>query len=159
MTGPEATPLDEPGISLVARRLILAPVERVFAAWTEPERLKRWWGPDSVTCPDAEVDLRVGGAYRLANRLPDGTIVWITGRFLEIERPRRLVYTWLVGDPSAESERTRVTVRFEPRAGGTEVIVVHDQIASAAFRERSRSGWDGCLRGLADYFQPGVLGE
>jgi uncharacterized protein YndB with AHSA1/START domain len=147
------TPASGGGISLVARRLIRAPVQRVFAAWTEPERLKLWWGPEAVTCPEAEVDLRVGGAYRLANLLPDGRVIWVSGEFLEVEPPRKLVYTWLVGDPSAAAERTRVTVRFEPRESATEVIVVHELIASEGFRDRTSSGWDGCLASLAEYFE------
>src|SRR5947209_2161229 len=73
---------------------VRAPVERVFAAWTQPARLQEWWGPEPITCPEAEVDLRVGGHYRIANRYADGTIVWISGEFERIEAPHTLVYTW-----------------------------------------------------------------
>ena len=47
-------------------RIIDAPREQVFSAWTEPQQIRRWWGPGEFTCPEAEVDLRPGGAYRLA---------------------------------------------------------------------------------------------
>jgi uncharacterized protein YndB with AHSA1/START domain len=138
---------------VVARRLIQAPIDRVFAAWTEPRHLVRWWGPEFVTCPDASVDLRVGGAYRLANRFPDGKVVWVSGEFLEVEPPRRLVYTWLVGEPEMGAESTQVTVRFEPNGGATEVVVWHDRIRLPAMRDRTSNGWQGCLQGLARYLE------
>jgi hypothetical protein len=52
--------------TLVVRRRIHATPEKLFAAWTQPEHLVRWWGPQGVACPAAEIDLRVGGAYRIA---------------------------------------------------------------------------------------------
>jgi Activator of Hsp90 ATPase homolog 1-like protein len=65
---------DEPaaGERVVVRRVIGAPRERVFRNWTEPEQLRRWWGPGAFTCPDAQVDLRAGGTYRLVMQAPGG---------------------------------------------------------------------------------------
>jgi uncharacterized protein YndB with AHSA1/START domain len=91
------------------------------------------------------VDLRVGGHYRLGNEPPDGTIVWIAGEFELVAPPHRLAYSWRI-EPAPP---TRVTVRFEPRDGGTEVIVVHERIPSADIRDEHARGWDGCLDGLA----------
>lgn len=130
-------------LSLISRRTIRASAARLFAAWTEPEALRRWWGPRGVTCIAAEVDLRVGGRYRIGNRLPDGTEVWITGTFEQIVPPRKLVYTWGL-EPAAYAVET-VTVRFEPFEGGTEVIVVHERIATPALRDQHALGWEGCL--------------
>src|SRR4029077_8571535 len=107
--------------TLVVRRIIKAAPERLFRAWTEPEQLKKWWGPQSVTCVDAEVDLRIGGRYRIANQFPDGKVLWISGEFQVIEPPHKLAYTWRIGPDSLPAEL--VTVTFEPRpAGGTKVI-------------------------------------
>jgi uncharacterized protein YndB with AHSA1/START domain len=136
-------------VSLVVRRTIRAPAARLFAAWTEPARLKQWWGPTGVACTGAEIDLRVGGAYRIANRFPDGHVVWITGAFEQISAPHKLVYTWRL-EPGALPEE-RVTVRFEERDQATEVIVVHERIASPEIRDRHEAGWHGCLDGLAKY--------
>jgi uncharacterized protein YndB with AHSA1/START domain len=72
-------------ITLVVRKTIRATRERLFDAWTQPIQLRQWWGPEDVECLDAEVDLRVGGRYRIANRFPDGRVVWITGEFELIE--------------------------------------------------------------------------
>lgn len=141
------------GVSLVVRRTISAPPERLFAAWTEPAHLKNWWGPETVRCTAAEVDLRVGGRYRIANQFPDGSVLWIAGEFELIAPPSKLVYTWRLEPEASRSER--VTVRFEPRDGATEVIVVHEHIPDTAIRDRHEAGWHGCLDGLAAYLRAG----
>ena len=140
-------------ISLIVRRTIRAPVARVFEAWTQPEHLRKWWGPKGVTCIDPEVDLRVGGRLRLGNQLPDGNVLWITGEFEAVVPPSRLVYSWQTSpekDPPRvpSATRERVTVRFEPREMGTEVIIVHERITTAAARDGHEGGWLGCLDGL-----------
>ena len=137
-------------VALIVRRLIRASAERIFDAWTRPEHLLLWWGPRPVPCSGAEVDLRVGGRYRIANAVPDGTTVVIEGEFREVERPRKLVYTWRMGQGTAES--SLVTVRFEARGDATEVVVVHEHIPSAAVRESHEAGWNGCLDGLRAFF-------
>ena len=143
-------------IALIVRRKVRAPVERVFAAWTEPEQLKRWWGPTSVECPEAAVDLRVGGAFRIANRFPDGQVVWISGEFELIEPPVKLIYTWRLGAPGAEAER--VTVNFERDGASTMVVLIHTRIASPEARRRHEEGWHGCLDGLVEVLEarPGL---
>jgi uncharacterized protein YndB with AHSA1/START domain len=128
---------------LNVRRVIRAPREDVFAAWTEPELLRQWWGPGPVTCPEAEVDLREGGAYRLANREPDGKIVWISGRFERVRAPEELVYTWRVGE--ADGAPTLVRVKFLPHAEGTELILTHERFAVEAVRDMHLQGWGGCI--------------
>jgi uncharacterized protein YndB with AHSA1/START domain len=136
-------------IALVLRRVIRATPERLFEAWTEPSQLQRWWGPEGVTCEGAEVDLRVGGRYRIDNLFPDGRVVVLMGEFEVIERPNRLTYTWRVDGSSGDSER--VTVRFEPRDGATEVILTHERIPDETVREQHRRGWEGCLEGLVRF--------
>ena len=133
--------------ALVVRRTIRARPEALFAAWTDPQQLMRWWGPEGVTCTAAEIDLRVGGCYRIANRMPDGSTLWIAGEFEVIEAPSRLIYSWRLEIPGASTER--VSVSFVPRGTGTEVIVTHERIASAAARTQHENGWIGCLAGLA----------
>jgi uncharacterized protein YndB with AHSA1/START domain len=134
------------GIALVARRTVRATVERVFDAWTRPEQLRAWWGPRPVTCSDAEVDLRVGGRFRIVNALPNGATVTIHGEFRLVEPPRKLVYTWRMDDGTLES--SLVTVTFAPRGAGTEVVVVHEDIPTEPIRESHENGWRGCLDGL-----------
>jgi uncharacterized protein YndB with AHSA1/START domain len=147
-------------VALVVRRLIPASVARVFDAWTEPEALRRWWGPRPVMCCEATIDLRVGGAYRIGNLLPSGKVVWIAGVFELIERPHRLVYSWhLESDQRPSNERSRVTVRFEAHGDATEVIIVHERIESEEVRADHEQGWNGCLDGLQRLFAQGESGR
>jgi uncharacterized protein YndB with AHSA1/START domain len=145
-SGGEAEP--QP-ITLTVHRMIRATPERLFEAWTQPGQLKQWWGPETVTCIAAEVDLRVGGRYRLANQFPDGSVVWIIGEFQVIEAPYRLTYTWQIEESSGSSEL--VTVRFEPHGGEIEVTVTHTRILDRTTRDRHEQGWLGCLKGLVEY--------
>ncbi len=131
---------------LTIRRTIAAPVARIFEAWTHPELLRQWWGPQGVRCIAAEIDLRPGGAYRIGNELPDGTVLWISGEFEMIDPPRQLVYSWRVGNEPA----SRVTVRFvEVAPAATEVVIHHERIHSAPMRDDHERGWNGCLDGLS----------
>jgi uncharacterized protein YndB with AHSA1/START domain len=124
-------------------RVIRAPREEVFAAWTDPEFLKQWWGPGSVTCPEAQVDLRKGGAYRIANLETDGSMVWISGTFERVNAPDELVYTWRI-DTRAD-ETTLVRVMFLPHPDGTELQLTHQRFATEAARDMHLQGWDGCI--------------
>lgn len=135
-------------LTLMVRKTIQANATRVFDAWTQPASLEQWWGPGEVRCTGAEVDLRVGGSYRIANEFPDGRVVWIGGVFEEVDPPRRLVYTW---GQEADTATELVTVRFEERGGATEVIVLHQRIGSETMRDGHELGWLGCLDGLADF--------
>ncbi len=139
--------------SLQIRRLIRASPERVSEAWTQPAQLRAWWGPRHVRCTAAEVDLREGGAYRLANLLPDGRTLWIVGHFERIDAPRELVYSWRIEPASGERADERVTVRFEPCAEGTEVIIQHDRVPDQKTRDEHQQGWVGCLERLASLLE------
>ncbi len=147
-------PATSSSIDLVVRRTIRATPQRLFEAWTRPEQLVRWWGPAPVECAGAEVDLRVGGRYRIGNRLPDGQVLWISGEFEEVTPPKRLVYTWQLGPRAGDPER--VTVRFEAREGATEVIIVHQRILDEAARSDHERGWYGCLDGLEGYLDEAI---
>lgn len=134
---------------LVVERVIRATPARVFAAWTDPRQMEAWWGPKGVQGFGVEIDLQVGGAYRIGNRLPDGNAVWIGGRFKAIERPNRLVYTWRI-EPAEPTET--VTVEFRAEGEGTRVIVTHDGIVERAVYDDHLNGWIGCLDGLIAHF-------
>ena len=83
------------GERVVVHRAIAADRERVFHSWTEPGTAPRWVGPGGFTCPDAVVDLRPGGAYRLVMQPPgDGPVMSVTGTYRQVEPPELLVYTW-----------------------------------------------------------------
>jgi uncharacterized protein YndB with AHSA1/START domain len=79
--------------TLIFTRIFDAPRERVWKTWTEPERVKRWWGPEFFTAPFIEIDLRVGGKYLFCMRSPDGSDFWSAGVYREIVPMNRIVYS------------------------------------------------------------------
>jgi uncharacterized protein YndB with AHSA1/START domain len=133
--------------TLRLERTFVAPAEDVFDAWTNPEVLRRWWGPGPTwRTPVAEVDLRVGGRYRLSMEDPDaGTVLTVTGEYREVRRPERLVYSWSwVQDGQAGHEST-VTVEFVGHDDRTIVQLEHTGLESQESRERHEQGWAACL--------------
>ena len=133
-------------------RLLDAPPERIFAAWTDPEILRRWWAamPDWTT-PEATTDVRPGGAYRLSMCGTDGVVRTVVGEYLEVDPPRRLVYTWQwephAGQPVGD-DVTVVTVDFLAEGAGTRVRLEQRGLANAEDRARHEHGWNGCLDNL-----------
>jgi uncharacterized protein YndB with AHSA1/START domain len=78
---------------LVIERVLDAPREKVWDAWTNPEQVKKWWGPKDFTAPSIRSDFREGGTYLWAMQGPDGQVYWSTGTFREIVPHERLVVT------------------------------------------------------------------
>jgi uncharacterized protein YndB with AHSA1/START domain len=133
-------------------RYIPADPTEVYAAWTDPEIFSQWWGPTGVTCIAADLDVVVDGRYRIGNALPDGSEVWIVGRYLQVDPPDCLRYTWAVEPVENYGPESVVTVRFSPSGAGTEVEVIHEQITSDELRDNHQAGWYGCLDGLFEHF-------
>lgn len=144
---------------LVVERVLQAPPERVFDAFTDPVQLMQWWWPNGFTCPAAEVDLRVGGTYRLAMTWPDFIPVdarfshYLAGEYFEIDRPHRLVMSGrAVNDVEGELFATRIEVDFEARAGGTALTVRQDYfepMPPAGAMAGAEQGWSEQLEKLA----------
>lgn len=139
--------------SLRLRRLFRARRERVFRAWTDPAALQAWWAPPGVRCLAASVDLRPGGQYRIRMApIAGGADFAVGGRFIEVQEPERLVYTWRwEADP--EFPETVVTVEFVARNDATELILTHDRLPSAESVGQHVAGWTGCLESFAAYLQ------
>jgi uncharacterized protein YndB with AHSA1/START domain len=131
----------KPSLTLV-RRLKASPT-RVYAAWTRPEQLMRWFGPDSGPVVSAETDLRPGGRFRIVFRTMDGEQHDCRGTYREVAPERRLVFTWeWVTLPDRQS---LVTVELRPIAEGTELTLTHAQLHDEAVRDAHREGWGGAL--------------
>ncbi len=104
---------------ILITRVFDAPRALVFAAWTKPEHVARWWGPGGFTMPRCEIDLRPGGSYRFVMRGPDGREFPIRGVYREVRPPERIVYTDrfdMEGMPAFEG---LITVTFTERDGRT----------------------------------------
>jgi uncharacterized protein YndB with AHSA1/START domain len=135
------------GLTIVTRRRFPVTRERLFTAWTDAAQVEAWWGPAQVTAVGVEIDLRVGGHYRIGNRLPDGRLIWIAGEFIDVRPPSLLVYSWRLG----EEAETRVTVSFDAADEGSELTIVHELIESESSKAEHQQGWTGCLDGLAQF--------
>ncbi len=121
---------------LTMSHLFDAPPALVWKAWTEPERLVHWWGPPGTETRVARFDFRVGGAFRIEMREPDGTTFVCHGTFREIDPPRRLVYAGVAepGLPCGVPPRSLVTASFEEEAGKTR-LTLHTRFAETADRQ------------------------
>ena len=134
--------------TLQLTRTFAAPREKVFRAWTDPEEVKKWFHPPGYETPSAEIDLRVGGKYRLGMRkLPDGEVFYLSGSYREVRRPERLVYTWQ-WEAEPELGDTLVTVQFHDRGGSTEVVLTHELFPTEKARQEHERGWSGGLDNL-----------
>jgi uncharacterized protein YndB with AHSA1/START domain len=135
-------------LELILNRTFNAPRERVFRAWTEAAQLDQWFAPDPSFSVHSSVDLRLGGAYRVEMRKPDGQVFGAFGVYREVRPPQRLVFTWsAIGGPEPV-EDTLVTVEFfEAGDAGekTQVTLTHQNFQSAEMRNRHEHGWTGCL--------------
>jgi uncharacterized protein YndB with AHSA1/START domain len=125
-------------------RTFAASAEDVFAAWTSPEVMRRWFhcGPDWET-PEAEVDLRVGGKVRIVMRRPDGRESEAQGAYTLIDRPHRLVMTWTFGDDPFNEQL--IELSFSESEGTTTVLMINSGISTDERRDGQNTGWDGCF--------------
>ena len=142
---------DPAGLTLHLERLLPAPRARVFRACTEPDELARWWGPAGFTAPRVEVDLRVGGGYRIAMQPPEGELFHLAGEFREIDPPRRLAYTFRWEEPDPDDRETVVTLSLGDRGGMTELIVDQGVFATEGRRALHGQGWTETLDRLGEF--------
>ncbi len=136
--------------SLTVKRRLNAPAAKVYAAWTDPQKIIRWFGrPDAK--PDsfqADIDARVGGRFRISFSTDD-EYYEVGGAYREVVPNERLVFSWAWhSTPERESQ---VTVSLKPDGGGTLLTLHHEQLFDAAARDGHERGWIGSLEKLANY--------
>lgn len=141
-------------IELTLEQDIPAARERVFAALTEPEHLRRWSAPEGLAVVDGDTDLRVGGGWRVVMAEPDGARHEAFGTYREIAPPERLVYThaWR-RDDGGSSPETVLTVELRPRGDGTRLLFTQAGFPSPESRDGHRDGWSSALGHLRALFQ------
>lgn len=141
---------------LTVSRLIDAPPELVFKAWTSAEHAVHWWGPKGFTIESCRLDARPGGLYRVAMRSPEGTLRTKRGVYQEIVPPKRLVFTYAWEDAAGNpGHEMRITVTFEPRGepSGTQTLLSLHQTGfeNAAERDSHGTGWTSCFERFAEF--------
>ena len=135
----------------VQRRFAATP-ERVFDAWTVPAELCAWWSAGPSHRPGrADVDVRVGGEYRLSMIDDDGVENVVGGEYVEIRRPVRLAFTWrwVEGrDDPTGGTTSLVEIDFEADGDGTLVTLRHSGLVTAESLAQHERGWKGCFDSL-----------
>lgn len=129
----EAWSLDR---EIVLARVFNAPRELVFEAWTNPEHLPRWFGPNGFTATTLEIDVREGGRWRYIFQGPDGTTWNSRMVFLEVKRPERLVFEH-GADEDDDPGRFRTTVTFDAQSNGKTVVTLRQLHPTKEQRERT----------------------
>ncbi len=129
--------------SLTLKRRLKASPAKVFAAWTDPEKVKRWMGPGEVKVQRAENDARVGGRYRWQMKSPDGEEYDVSGVYRDVVANEKLVFTWAW--KSAPELESVVTVLLKPDGDGTLLTLTHEQFADEESRDGHQHGWIGAL--------------
>jgi uncharacterized protein YndB with AHSA1/START domain/predicted enzyme related to lactoylglutathione lyase len=129
--------------SLTIKRRLSAPPARVFSAWTQPQKIMRWFGPAGVQCTHAEFEARVGGRFSIAAISPNGERLQVGGTVREVIPDRKLVYSWAWH--STPERESLVTVEFKPDGDGTLLTLTHEQFFDQDARDRHQYGWNGAL--------------
>jgi uncharacterized protein YndB with AHSA1/START domain len=135
--------------SLTLKRRFTAPPQKVFSAWIDPEKVKRWMGPGEIKAVLAEVDPRVSGRYRWVMQNPAGEQHDVSGVYREIIPNEKLVFTWAW--KSSPERESLVTVTFKSDGGGTLMTVLHEQFFDEEARDRHNQGWEGALAKMEKY--------
>lgn len=136
----------------LTRRYPVAP-EEVWRAWTDPQALKRWWGPDAADRVSlAQLDVREGGRFRIVFGGAQGTDHEVQGVYREVVPNRKLVFTWTWPNTTPERE-SLVTIIFRTSEDGTEIDFRHEHFFDEAARDGHRRGWGSALHKLDIYLK------
>jgi glutathione S-transferase len=130
--------------TLTLTRLVKAPRERVFEAFTKAEVLMQWFGHKGLTVPVAALDVRVGGRYRLEMHGEEGIYI-LGGEYREVLPPEKLVFTWVWEQGPIPGVETLVTITFAVKGKDTELTLVHSGIPTPEMITAHSSGWTSTL--------------
>jgi len=135
--------------SLTIKRRFNAPPAKVFAAWIDPEKVKRWMGPGEVKVLSAESDPRTGGRYRWLMQAPNGEEHDMSGVYREVIPNEKLVFTWAW--KSTPERESLVTLTFKADGDGTLFTMMHEQFFDEEARDRHNQGWTSAMDKLEKY--------
>jgi uncharacterized protein YndB with AHSA1/START domain len=140
-------------LTLEIKRLIKAPRDRVYAAWTDPVQMKQWFGPENVQTRDLIVDARVGGKFRWDLTNSKGEKMTMRGEYRELQPGKKIVFTWQWEDDEDWKDHISiVTVELDDADGGTELRLTHEQLPNEESREGHTRGWNSALDKLEKLF-------
>jgi uncharacterized protein YndB with AHSA1/START domain len=123
------------------KRVLPAAPSVVFGAFSDPNELAKWWGPQGFTTPSLDFAPRAGATYRIEMQPPDGDSFYLTGEFREVDPPARLAFTFIWVDPDADDVETLVGLSFLDLGRSTEVGLSQGPFKTEARRALHRDGW------------------
>jgi uncharacterized protein YndB with AHSA1/START domain len=138
------------GDVLQMERTLDASPERIFDAWTRPALLAQWWGPPGSVVTLAEMDVRVGGRYRLGIQRGPAAYV-VGGVFQVIQPPHQLAFTWRWENAEMDIGESLVTIELRANGRQTDLRLTHAQLPNAAARAAHGEGWEGILASLDQF--------
>jgi uncharacterized protein YndB with AHSA1/START domain len=130
---------------LEMERVLPAPPPVVFAAFSDPNELLKWWGPQGFTTPSLKFQARVGETSRIEMQPPEGDPFYLTGEFREVDPPARLTYTFVWEDPDPDDIQTLVALSLGDLGKSTEVALTQGPFKTEARRALHRDGWMDCF--------------
>jgi uncharacterized protein YndB with AHSA1/START domain len=126
---------------------------KVFEAWHNAEKLKKWFAPsEAMSVPIAEVDFTVGGKYKIAMKSPDGEVFVVEGAYKEIVENEKIVFDWKWQDSKLEPGTSEITIELTKTDNGTDLKLTQVRLSSDESRMEHTKGWTGCLEQLAKQF-------
>jgi uncharacterized protein YndB with AHSA1/START domain len=131
-------------------RVLPANRAQVFRAMTDAQQLPRWWGPRGFSLPQLEIDPQPGGDYTFEMQPPEGEAFRLSGEFLQVDPPRRLIYTFRWDPPDPDDRETVVNLSLEDRGGQTEVELTQGEFITEERRALHEGGWADSFDRLAN---------
>jgi uncharacterized protein YndB with AHSA1/START domain len=129
--------------SLTLKRRFNAPPQLVYAAWTDPAQVMKWFGPEGGTMVHAETEVRTGGRYAMEFFTEDGEQHHVSGVYREVVPNEKLVFTWMWR--TMPERQSLVNVFIKPDGDGALLTLIHEQFFDVPARDRHLSGWTGTL--------------
>jgi uncharacterized protein YndB with AHSA1/START domain len=139
--------------SLTLRKKLPCSPEQAFRAWTDPEQFQQWFVAMPGMTVKAQMDVRLGGKYRISCARAGEPTKFVGGEFLVVDPPRRLEYTWIWEKEAMPEwkDRSVVKLAFNAIEGGkTELVLTHDHISNPEDRADHREGWTKILDSMAE---------
>lgn len=150
---------------LIITRMFNAPQSLVWQAWSQPEHFKKWWGPKEFSCPDAEIDFRVGGKFLASMMDEKGSKIWSTGTYKVIDPENKIVFSDCFSNEKGEivsSEEygmkgvpmeMEVTVLLMETGGKTEMTIIHKGLPAGEHLEGANIGWNTSIDKMQEFVE------
>src|SRR3954454_13891647 len=132
---------DAGGLTLELKRVLPAGASVAFAAFTDPGRLARWWGPRGFSVPSLELESRVGARYRIHMQPPEGDPFDLVGEFIDVDPPQLLAFTFAWEDPDPDDVETLAELPYRDLGHPSEDMLTQGPFKTEARRGLHRGGW------------------